>query len=178
MLSKSQSYHLEVDASTARPVSRICSRSLVRNGKLVTPSASSATQPSSPLLSLPAELQLDIIDCLDYEGAILLSSVNRHFHRIVRSQQWPQKLKLTFVKQAQRFRQHILWTLDQTSIRRVWNSERVHFACIVCCRVKQMQTFSAADVSHAVDTVKLEAYVKSGSMSIERSPSTGRLPSE
>ncbi|KAK3696132.1 hypothetical protein LTR37_018103 [Vermiconidia calcicola] len=59
----------------------------------------------SILVRFPAELQLELIDQLRYQDAIMLSQVNRHFHKIID----PQKIssseeKTAFVKQAQYFK--------------------------------------------------------------------------
>ncbi|KAH7133426.1 hypothetical protein B0J13DRAFT_101714 [Dactylonectria estremocensis] len=91
---------------------------------------------ASPIERLPEELQRLVISRLDYQSLILLSTVNRHFHRTVNPQALASQLdKLEFVMRAAKdFPQHRPSEKGQ-------DHQPGNFECYICFRVRMPEHF-------------------------------------
>ncbi|KAK3675007.1 hypothetical protein LTR78_004940 [Recurvomyces mirabilis] len=74
--------------------------------------------PRNMLERLPPEMQLKILQYLDYQAAIRLSQVDRHFQLMVKPSTWPEQDKHDFITIAQKWAKHNIATLLHT--RRIY----------------------------------------------------------
>ncbi|KAK8237597.1 hypothetical protein HDK77DRAFT_425097 [Phyllosticta capitalensis] len=87
--------------------------------------------------NLPAELQLDIFDLLDYGSAIFLSATNQFWRaRIHPLSLVSDEEKLEFLKRAERFTQH-----------RRHPKENQGYVCAECFQIKKRAHFSEGNLS-------------------------------
>ncbi|KAH6885954.1 hypothetical protein B0T10DRAFT_530818 [Thelonectria olida] len=98
----------------------------------------------SPLERLPNELQRLIFSHLDYQSLIYLSTMNRHFHRIVHPQEMADPLdKFQFVMRAAKdFPQHRPSEKGQ-------DHQPGNYECYICFRVRRPEHFDVTQPQSA-----------------------------
>ncbi|KAK5158443.1 hypothetical protein LTS14_003462 [Recurvomyces mirabilis] len=103
--------------------------------------------PRNMLERLPPEMQLKILQYLDYQAAIRLSQVDRHFQLMVKPSTWPEQDKHDFITIAQKWAKHNIATLLHSQPKYTITVITNDFACRSCCRVLPRSRFSISQTS-------------------------------
>ncbi|KAK8253062.1 hypothetical protein HDK77DRAFT_169275 [Phyllosticta capitalensis] len=110
-----------------------------------------STKPANPngtLGELPAELQLQIFESLDYGAALMLASTNKYYRASVDPALVPLERKVAFLKEAEFFKQHLhsddlesLIKAREASPEGPFADTGPGFACVECLRIKKWHAF-------------------------------------
>ncbi|KAK5736945.1 hypothetical protein LTR17_007092 [Elasticomyces elasticus] len=98
----------------------------------------------SRIEAIPPELQLRIVDNVNWDDALRMMRLNQHFLALIKLHQRPNEEKAIFLRKAQHFQQHNQVSLQYCGSSGgaciIWKTNR--FACYSCFRILSKAEFA------------------------------------